>query len=287
LVETRIDDWDAYRLRSGATAVDSVETTSNAIPINRSPNQSVNQVTCVNGVPTSMTLGATDTIALANLAKHEAGHTHRLHHSGPSDSDPFFGVNGRPVMTTCVSPTTEQSITSDDRAALSREWDGAITANGGFENSQGWAGAGYFRSSENPAQGSFHARVNGEGYVRSTPTRFTTPPATLRVRATYKNGGSTSRLKFEYRTVNYGTGLGCAGANYNPDTFNWDTPSAGPWIFNTSVNLPTSTSYTTRAATVTSPTPGSGFSAFEGVDVRVQYYVDPGSTGFVDNLEVY
>jgi hypothetical protein len=49
--------------------------------------------------------------------------------------------------------------------------------------------------------------------------------------------------------------------------------------------LPAAPSWATTLSTVPSPNPGGGFSAYEAIDIKVQFYAQSSNPGYVDNLE--
>lgn len=284
VVEIAVDDWTAHRDVSGGIMADQALVSSGSlpipIPVRRMADQNANETVCVSGVPTRIDIGRTG-IGLADTARHEFGHAHGLSHSGRNDA---LGVTSHPALTTCLQDNTSREITTDDLAQLSHEHDGArLTHNAGFENPGQMLGT-FTRSTAAPYQGSYSAGVAEDDYVETRPTRITSAPTSIRMRARWKTQGSAS-LKFTFRTVDYPSGSNCTN-QYNPNSIDWSNPNTpGNWVIHESRSLGSSGGFSYTQAYVPPP-PGSapGFSSYDAIDVKVTLLATD-NTVIVDNMD--
>lgn len=284
-----VESWNSYRNVAGERIFSSTNTMA-GISVVRVADTGDNNTYCTSGgIPTSIHIGAASGgNFFKHVTFHEPGHAHGLSHAG-NDDDLLAGtVTGEPLMRGCGSSVLTQS--ADDWAQSSYRWDaGRVTPNGGFENSGFWYG------SWNPLTGGYggtprYAEVAAGSNVRR-PTRITTSPSVIRMRANYKhNSASPGRLKFQFRAISYSSGLTCpdGGGPFNPSTFNWNSPSTpGVWIQLENRSLPASSGWTTSSGTVPPPNPGFGFAAYMAVDVEVSLWAPGDQAIFADNVEVY
>jgi hypothetical protein len=285
-VDNGFELWDSQDTRAGVRIVSSERDDPNAIPVIRSASTSSNFTTCNGaGVPTSITLGSTGQANLERSAAHEAGHAHGLSHSGHEDNQPFTGASSDPIMDGCFK--SDGVVRTDDKAQLSHERDaGALIWSVGFEEPGGWNGS-VTRVNGGAFQGSWSASLQSGQAIVSEQTRLTTPSATIRLAARYKSQGGT-RIKFEYREVNYGAGTCNAASTFNPDTFNWDDATAAAmWTIAKNEALDPAAAWGDFNEVVVKPGgPSASWTDSDAIDLRVRYWAENAQAA-VDNLRSY
>ena len=268
--------WDAYKSDAGTVFYGSSEV-GGGIPVFRNADPAVNKTNCTGaGVILSFDIGApTGSALLAHASAHEPGHAHGLAHDGGHDNLLSSGTS-EPLMRGCFNTPT--SLSSDDRAQISYLGGEALTPDGGFENGGDWIGS--YTQLAGGYQGSYYAQVPASGSIYR-PIRVTTPPATINMRAKWKQNGGQGHLKFSYRSVSYAGSSTCGGP-YSPSNFDWNLPSVGSFVLMEDRILNPSAGWSSTSAAV----PGN-YSALQAVDVQITALSPTGQSLFLDNAEVY